>query len=281
MPLLVAQLAIVSTPIVLAFCCCFPDHCMSGGSVYGRGGGSQKFSTQVMFTNETCADILPNSPRNLVCATERWKMALYWISVSLTLVTASVLTASQCHWLRSPAWKSGSPNRNRTEQQNVLYEMEEHMPRDNLRKKRAKKMPKKKKVRRKMPSKSKSSRSTRMHMRLHDSSSNQSKSDFDDRHDRESTSDQAAISSGSGSSGSDIDQKEQRQLVLELLRSARSNQSAFQQSISSSSSSGESDDGPPRAPSAAPRPPIPAQAAASEGVAQFLSPRVTLNEGRY
>ena len=99
LPLIVAQLAVCSTPAVLTLCCCFPSQCL-----LSLTHASDRLSDHFAL-NQTCRYMVPVSRTNYHCATTRAYFILFWISTALTLILTSFLVTAQWYWIRSPSWK--------------------------------------------------------------------------------------------------------------------------------------------------------------------------------
>ena len=99
LPLVMAQLAVCSTPAVLTLCCCFPSQCLLSLTHV-----TDRLSDHVRL-NETCREFVPVRRNDYNCASSRSYFILFWISCSLTLIFTSFLVTAQWYWIRSPSWK--------------------------------------------------------------------------------------------------------------------------------------------------------------------------------
>ena len=108
-PAQVLQLAVVSTPAALDFCCCFPKYCVMGES--DRGTIGVHLRRPVIVANETCAGIVPMSKRDFSCASSRWTFVAFWFSSCLILIWATVLVTQHCQKQQVITFPSASSSR--------------------------------------------------------------------------------------------------------------------------------------------------------------------------
>ena len=99
LPLIVAQLAVCSTPAVLTLCCCFPSQCL-----LSLTHTSDRLSDHIHL-NETCRYMIPVTKQNYECASSRAYFILFWLSSASSLIFTAFLVNAQWYWIRSPAWK--------------------------------------------------------------------------------------------------------------------------------------------------------------------------------
>ena len=110
----VVQLAVVSTPAALDFCCCFPKYCVLGQNDHDTIG--MHSNRPAILSNTTCAGIVPVSRKDYSCASSRWTFVSFWLASALTLIFATVLVTQHCkrrHVVRlAPSSESGQAQQN-------------------------------------------------------------------------------------------------------------------------------------------------------------------------
>ena len=106
-PIIAAQMGIVSIPAVMSFCCCFPDTCNgdshSINSAFHMTVHQPNVESSANGTAKACG-YLNSIPSKAQCAKENGTLILYWAGVTLMLVSTSFLSSSQYHWRQERVW---------------------------------------------------------------------------------------------------------------------------------------------------------------------------------